>query len=333
MSVSIIIPVHRFDANFKSCIASVRSCEPAPEEIIIVLDGLEENDGAFEGVENLSLIRLNRRGGPARARNKGALAARGIILLFLDSDIVVPEEICQQVEEHFVRDGKIDAVFGSYDARPAADGLVSRYKNLLHHFIHQNSSAQAFTFWTGCGAVRRDVFFEKGGFDEQFTQASIEDIELGYRLVAGGATIILDRSIQVRHLKKWRFGEMIHTDFFLRAIPWSRLIFQYGAINNDMNIGWQSRFSVITCVLLVVAFFAAFLNALFVLPMAALGFLFLFLNWSFFRFLYRQGGVSFLLGSLPLHVLYYLIGAVAFGLVSVRQSGQVLKRRILRSVS
>ena len=51
----------------------------------------------------------------------------------------------------------IAAVFGSYDDEPGAPNLVSQYRNLLHHFVHQTGRTEASTFWTGCGAVRRDA--------------------------------------------------------------------------------------------------------------------------------------------------------------------------------
>ena len=72
--------------------------------------------------------------------------------------------------------------------------------------MHQTSNSTAITFWAGCGAVRRDVFFSLGGYDElRFLQTSVEDIDLGYRLYLAGHTIQLDPEIQVRHLKDWRF--------------------------------------------------------------------------------------------------------------------------------
>ena len=58
--------------------------------------------------------------------------------------------------------------------------MVSQYRNLLHHFVHQHGHAEASTFWAGCGAIRRAAFDAVGGFDAaRFPRPSIEDIELG----------------------------------------------------------------------------------------------------------------------------------------------------------
>ena len=98
--------------------------------------------------------------------------------------------------------GGSPAVFGSYDDAPAAAGLVARYKNLYHHYVHQRSGASAQSFWAGCGAVRRSAFLAVGGFDEErYPRPSIEDIELGYRLTDAGYRIRFRPDLMVKHLK------------------------------------------------------------------------------------------------------------------------------------
>jgi hypothetical protein len=48
-------------------------------------------------------------------------------------------------------DSRLEALVGSYDAEPAASGLVSQYKNLLHHYMHQHGRREAATFWSAAG--------------------------------------------------------------------------------------------------------------------------------------------------------------------------------------
>ena len=57
-----------------------------------------------------------------------------------------------------LRGPALTAVMGSYDDTPSEPGLVSQYRNLLHHFVHQVGREKASTFWAGCGAVRRGAF-------------------------------------------------------------------------------------------------------------------------------------------------------------------------------
>ena len=84
----------------------------------------------------------------------------------------------------FVRDATLDAIVGSYDETPACPNFISQYKNLFHYYVHQNSCGEIQTFWSGCGAVKRDVFLAIGGFEERYQRPSAEDIELGIRMTA-----------------------------------------------------------------------------------------------------------------------------------------------------
>ena len=99
----------------------------------------------------------------------------------------------------------LTAVFGSYDDAPAEPGVVSQFRNLLHHHVHQQGAGEATTFWAGLGAVRADAFRAAGGFDaERYPLPSVEDIDLGTRLSRNGGRILLDPLIQGTHLKAGR---------------------------------------------------------------------------------------------------------------------------------
>ena len=129
----------------------------------------------------------------ARARRRPATPARrvatGEVLVFLDSDVIVRPDTFSRIRAAFAADPDLVALFGSYDDSPSPHGVVSTFRNLLHHYMHQRSAGLASTFWAGLGAVRRDAFLAVGGFDaERFPVPSVEDVELGLRLHAGGAT-------------------------------------------------------------------------------------------------------------------------------------------------
>jgi GT2 family glycosyltransferase len=241
-TVAVIIPVHNGGEAFRRCLESVRATSPPPDELIVVADG--EGDGSAERAArhgDVAVVRLAERGGPARARNVGARHARSDILFFVDADVVVPATTVGRVAQVFRERPQVSAVIGSYDDAPAAANLLSQYKNLVHHYVHQNGREDGYTFWGACGAIRRGAFFEAGGFDEAYGEPSIEDIELGYRLRARGASIYLCKALQVKHLKRWGAVSLLRTDFFRRALPWTRLILRAGRLEDDLNIDRRSR--------------------------------------------------------------------------------------------
>jgi hypothetical protein len=199
------------------------------------------------------------------------------------------------------------AVFGSYDDQPADPAPVSRFRNLLHHHVHSSSPGPAETFWAGLGAIRRDAFLAAGGFDAaSYPEPAIEDIELGMRLVAGGASIALDPEIRGTHLKRWSLTSMVRTDLLRRGIPWVRLQLESGRSSGALNLGWRHRLSALAA---VAALWAAAARRPFSAA-AALGSL-VALNARFYALLRRQGGMVLAAVGLPLHVLHHLVSVTA----------------------
>lgn len=311
-TVSIIVPVHNGGEHFRKCFLSLNRIQPTPHEIIIVADG--ESDGSWRLAETSAarLIRLPVPGGPARARNQGANAATGDVLLFIDSDVTVPVDIVGRVGAIFRHDAALTALIGSYDDAPGSANFLSQYKNLLHHYVHQSARADGFTFWGACGAVRREVFLALHGFDESYRVPSIEDIELGYRLTHGGYKVRLVKDLQVKHLKRWGVFSLLKSDFFHRALPWTSLCLRYGRLPDDLNLKFSSRLSaLLTCTMAAILAGAWWkpnlLNLAGVLALALVV-----LNAPLYLFFYRLRGLSFALRAIPWHWFYFLYSTVAF---------------------
>jgi GT2 family glycosyltransferase len=313
-TVSVIVPVHKGGAEFERCVASLTRAAPPPQEIIIVADGESAAGCKPAQTFGLQILRLPVTGGPARARNHGARAATGDILLFIDSDVAVPADIISKVTATFTGDLNLSAAIGSYDDEPGAGNFLSQYKNLLHHYVHQHAAEQGFTFWGACGAIRRDVFLALEGFDESYREPSIEDIELGYRLKQAGHTIRLVKNVQVKHLKRWRVLSLLKTDFFHRALPWTELAWRHRRLPSDLNLRRSSRLSgLLTCGLAAAVVSAAW-NSQALFGAAVLALLLLLLNGSLYSFFYRKRGVKFTLGAIPWHWFYLLYSTLAFAI-------------------
>jgi GT2 family glycosyltransferase len=259
------------------------------------------------------LLRLAQNWGASRARNHGARHARGDILFFVDADVVVAAGAVVRVAQTFAEHPDLAAVFGSYDAEPRAAGVVSQFRNLLHHYTHQNASPEAFTFWSGCGAIRRAVFEALGGFSEARTVArSIQDIELGYRLRRAGHRIRLDKGLQCTHLKRWTLGSMIRTDVALRAVPWARLILEHKTAPADLNLRGEQRLSLALVGIAGASLLLTLARREWLLLAAAALVGVAVLNRHLYAFFYRQRGLRFAMASFPLHLVYFLCGGLGF---------------------
>ncbi|MCS6926165.1 MAG: glycosyltransferase family 2 protein [Candidatus Binatia bacterium] len=314
MHLSIIVPVYNSRQQLMACLSALVASSSADVEVIVV-DDASTDDSAMVAAQfpGVQVYRLPQNSGPAAARNEGARHARGEILFFVDADVVVAPDAVRRVRKVFEAQPDLAAVFGSYDDRPSAPGVVSQYRNLLHHFVHQHGNPDASTFWAGCGAIRRAVFAAVGGFDAQrFPRPAIEDIELGYRLRRAGYRILLDKSLRGTHLKRWTLGSMIRTDLMARAIPWTRLLLSSGQMPNDLNVTRSQWASVAlvgaACMALLLA---AWWPVLFVPAGIALGGV-VGLNWRLFAFFARRRGLAFACLCVPLHMLHYCCGGIGY---------------------
>ncbi|MEP6901084.1 MAG: glycosyltransferase family 2 protein [Actinomycetota bacterium] len=312
--ISVIVPVYNGGKFLPACLDALFASQYAPFEVIVVDDGSTDNSAEISRKKGATVLSTPRRqSGPAAARNLAAEKVQGNILMFVDADVVVQPDTLAKVAAAFARQPEISALFGSYDDEPGEKNFLSQYRNLLHHFVHQNSNPQASTFWSGLGAIRREAFLAVGGFDcEKFAVPSIEDIELGVRLRAAGHHILLAREIQAKHLKRWNAGSVIKTDIFCRALPWSKLILTSQGLINDMNLKTNDRLSAGLVGLSVALFPFIFWKPLLLVLLAALLLAILFLNRKIFGFFLRKKSFLFAAAAFPWQLLYFFYSGVAF---------------------
>jgi Glycosyl transferase family 2 len=299
-TLTVIIPATDRPATLERAVRAVERATSPPEQVIVI-----------DGPENLV---------SAAARNAGALRANGEILVFVDADVEVHADAFVRIRAAFEEDPSLTAVFGAYDDEPGGDSVVSDFRNLLHHHVHRQGAGLTTTFWTGLGAVRSDAFLSVGGFDESL--AWIRDIELGLRLRRKGGVILLDPSIQGRHLKRWTLVSMIGTDLFRRGVPWLRLIFEGRADSATLNLTWRHRVGTGASVLLVAGLARRNLRA----TSTALAILAV-VDGDFYALLLRRGGLRMAAAALPLHVLHRLTAVAA---VPIALTGHLLEGRTRR---
>jgi glycosyltransferase involved in cell wall biosynthesis len=281
-------------------------------EIIVVDDGSSDGTAAAARKLGARVLTTGGRSGPGAARNIGAREAKGEILWFVDSDVVVKDGAVHCIARALV-DNTYVAVFGSYDDAPPAPNFLSQYKNLVHHHYHQIGRGDAATFWAGCGAVRKEAFVSVGGFDaSRYPRPSIEDIELGYRLRAAGGRIRLDPSLQGTHLKMWKLRGLLTTEIRDRALPWSRLLLARGQGGNELNIVMTERIRALIACILVLAVLASLAGLTsWWLPTALLAIAFA-ANLELLALFRRRKGALFAVGGVLFHQLYYLYSTAVY---------------------
>jgi glycosyltransferase involved in cell wall biosynthesis len=282
-------------------------------EVIVAADGAIEDWAPLAASVAARSVVLATRSGPAAARNRGAEAARGAILVFVDGDVVIAHDAIGRMLRVLDRKDAPAAVFGAYDESPPARGFFSQYKNLSHRYVHTTTGGRAQTFWAGLGAVRADAFRAVGGFDERFDRPCVEDIELGYRLTAAGYAIAVETTIQGTHLKRWTLMSSIRSDIVDRGIPWTQLLLRAGAVaQSDLNLTRKLRLSVIVSYGLVVLAVAGIVWPVLWLPLPLAVAALVLLNREYYAYFARVRGPWFAAGVVAAHTLHHLCNGVSF---------------------
>ena len=218
--VSVIIPAHNAEATIEACLQGLEASSFQPLEVLVICDGCTDATERIAADHGVRVIRNVEQQGASYARNVGARAANGDVFFFVDADCVVQPDTLALGAAAFQEGAQV--IFGSYTPETSAKGFLAQFKNYQHHYTHQQGQEIQTSFWSGCGAIRREAFERVAGFD--VTLQACEDIEFGWALTKAGYQVRLVKAMQVEHLKVYSLAGLIRSDLRARAIPWTRLI-------------------------------------------------------------------------------------------------------------
>jgi hypothetical protein len=325
-TLSVVVPIHDSASTLQSCIDALMAAAGPDDEIIVADDG--STDGGCATLEvaagAITEVASDTNIGRGPIRNLGAAAASGDVIVFVDSDVAVHPDALSRLRTAFSDDPDCVAVIGSYDDTPAAPGVVSQYRNLLHHYTHHTRGPTATHFWTGLGAVRRDVFVELGGLDEDTWARNMEDVEFGHRVVDAGYTIVVLPEVQGTHHKRFTLATMASTDLFNRAIPWSNLMLDDGLRTDPFVASWPQATSAAAACTVVGGLVAWPFTTAGGWVAAGAAVVFIGVNAGLWGFLARSRSVGFAVAAMPLHLIHALLSAVGFAAAVV---SRVFRRR------
>lgn len=208
--VSIIIPCKNEVSNLKKTVDSIMdSKNKLSYEIIIVDDGstdgscdfINVNKEIYKDIKLISVLNF----GAAGARNFGAKTALGKYLFFCDAHISVPDywldTLINTLEDnraHIIAPVIEDMV------KENCKGYGQTWNNNLEVTWLLNkieNSSSEIPIACGCAfGIKKEVFEAIGGFNKYFEVWGKEDEELCFKSWLFGYKVILDISVEVKHL-------------------------------------------------------------------------------------------------------------------------------------
>ncbi len=128
--LSIILPAHNEEDYIEATIKSIEEQDFKDYELIVVLDGC--TDKTIEKVKRSAdkIIILKERKGPGIAKNEGAKAAKGEILVFLDSDTKITNNLLKDIYN------KRDLYYvGTARIKPSSEKIKHKIMMILKNYL------------------------------------------------------------------------------------------------------------------------------------------------------------------------------------------------------
>jgi glycosyltransferase involved in cell wall biosynthesis/peptidoglycan/xylan/chitin deacetylase (PgdA/CDA1 family) len=220
---SIVFPTYQRRELALAAVRALEGQELRDFEAIVVVDG--STDGTAQALRELRptfpfTVLEQPNAGAASARNRGAAAAKGEILLFLDDDMEAhPRLLAEHDRSH--REGA-EVVLGHIPLHPdSPKGLLSRNvgiwaENRARKLSAPGAELTSYDLLTGQISLSAELFRRLGGFDAAFTRDGTygdEDLDFGQRLLDAGCRAVFNpeavswqRYVVTprQHLEQWR---------------------------------------------------------------------------------------------------------------------------------
>ncbi|MDP2924183.1 MAG: glycosyltransferase family 2 protein [Candidatus Omnitrophota bacterium] len=303
-SFSIIIPVRNAEKTIRQCLEAILASSFRDFEIIVVDDASTDKTVKIAQEFSCKIICLGEQRGPAYARMFGLKESSSDMVVFIDADILVAHDTLLELTNIFSTAKDTVAIVGMLSKDHPNKNFFSQYKNLYMHYIFSRCPTQIDFLYGSFYAIKK-VYCNFIPANRVYG----EDTELGLCLAQQGYKIVLDKKLEVVHLKNYSFFSFVKNDFLV-PFYWARLFLRE---NGWKNVLQKKRF----ChsqkeQLLSVLLAPVIILSIYFYPLAAMCMLVIqfFLNIRFFMFLFLEKGIVFALCAIPVTLFDFLVMAI-----------------------
>ena len=210
--LSVVVPTLNEELNIQRTLRYVRCIDPLAE--LIVVDG-GSKDKTVEIAKKYAHKVVNVKGKTiGGARNAGAKAAKGEVLLFLDADTIPHVEFFEKIRMICSRDHKVVGA-GCVIMPRGLNFFETLFFYFLNFLVYLSVLFKRPAIAGSCVAYRKKEFLKAGGFDEE--RAASEDQELCQRIAKNGHVIFCPRIIAYTSSRRLR-----ELGFLGLMVDWSK---------------------------------------------------------------------------------------------------------------
>lgn len=312
--LSIIIPTHNSQNTITDLLISLHTSQFRHFEnieVIVIDDASTDKTRSIvrKLVEKLKytliLYPIGKNLGPAKARNYGVKKAHGKYVLFLDSDVVLAKSTLRYAYQ-LAKEGKVHAFTGIWHYQQKTNKFFPNFKAMrdwVYWFIEREKYARYYLFSTRIAGIEKKLFLKIEGFSKLFPEATVEDIELTYR-IEKYTKIKFSPELLVYH----EFEDFlpIAVKYFKRSRDWI-LLYQKRLRFDPVATSKKEAFKAILAGFLIISLILGFLQWQFFYLALIILIQFTNLEWYFWSFVYKQKGAIFLFKSIVFSIILYLI--------------------------
>lgn len=203
--ISIVIPNYNGEALLKKNLPKVfSSLEGYISEVIVVDDASEDESIKFLKTQKVKILRNSKNMGFSSTVNKGVKAAKGEIVVLLNTDVSPERNFLKPLLPHF-KDPQIFGV-GCLDKSYEKGKIIERGRGVgkwsRGFLVHSRGEVDKNnTLWVsgGSGAFRKSIWEKLGGLNELYNPFYWEDIDLSYRALKSGYKVLFEKKSIVNH--------------------------------------------------------------------------------------------------------------------------------------
>lgn len=210
--LSVVVPTLNESLNIGRTLRYIKCVDPLAE--IIVVDGGSKDRTVQIAKKYANKVIVKKSKTIGAARNTGARAAKGEIILFVDADTIPHVEFFEKIRAICSRDhGVVGA--GCVIMPRGLNFFESLFFYFLNFVVYLSVQLRRPSIAGSCVAYRRKAFWKVGGFDEEM--AASEDQDLCVRISKVGQVIFSPRIIAYTSSRRLR-----ELGFFGLLLDWSK---------------------------------------------------------------------------------------------------------------